>query len=90
MEVLAAAAIAELGMQVKQSIDQKHAAKRAEEAQRAQTQLDTEKEPAESTNIGQSVVQKNDEQIPGLQGNILANSRRYSAPQAGDKTLLGQ
>lgn len=73
-----------------QSRAQKEAAKKAEESARAQRQFSSEQAPDQATNMGQSVIKQNDEKIPGLQGNILANSRKYSAPQAGDKTLLGQ
>lgn len=90
MEVLAATAIAELGMQVKQSIDQRRAARRAEESARAQSQLAAEQAPEQATNTSSSSVVQKDEGIKGFRANMLANSRKQIAPQAGDKTLLGQ
>lgn len=89
MTILAATAIGSLGMQVKQSIDEKRAAKRAEESKRAQVQFDSERNPEQQTQVTTAVQQK-DETVKGLPSQLLATSKRYSSPAEGDKTLLGQ
>lgn len=73
-----------------QSRAQKEAARKAEEATRAQSQLAAEQAPEQATNTSSSSVVQKDEGIKGFRANMLANSRKQIAPQAGDKTLLGQ
>lgn len=73
-----------------QSQAQKRAAQKAEEATRTQAQLAAEQAPEQATNTSSSSVVQKDEGIKGFRANMLANSRKQIAPQAGDKTLLGQ
>ena len=74
----------------KQSQAQKEAAKKAEESSRMQAQLAQEQAPEQASNISSSDVIKKDEGVKGLRSTLLANNKKYSAPDAGDKTLLGQ
>lgn len=92
-EILAAAAIMAAAQgtgSYLQSQAQKRAAQRAEEATRTQAQLAQEQAPEQATNASSSSVVQKDEGIKGFRANMLANSRKQIAPQAGDKTLLGQ
>lgn len=73
-----------------QSQAQKRAAQKAEEAARAQAQLNLEQAPEQATNTSSSSVVQKDEGIKGFRANMLANSKKQISPQAGDKTLLGQ
>lgn len=73
-----------------QSQAQKEAARKAEESARAQSQLAAEQAPEQATNTSSSSVVQKDEGIKGFRANMLANTRKQIAPQAGDKTLLGQ
>ena len=73
-----------------QSQAQKEAARKAEESAKMQAQLAQEQAPEQATNVQSSAAVQKDEGIKGLRSTLLANSKKYSAPDAGDKTLLGQ